>query len=325
MTTEPTRETLRNDPPEITGSVLEEFSEFAAGLDGAADRRAAIAAFNEYLRQGLDQDPWTEIARRIERCLAESRPASFIRIGDSEGNFLALALGGHSTLTDYCVRWISVRNMGDPEVLGRAAPELLPELERALRNADLLGLPGPFGANMMLKRSEPETYLRPIHGLVSVHRYLTRFADELQLGSKTGAPAGFHRGLLPHYENLVSGRRIGIVTCHPALERALQARLGAISVDLRAVPGQAAFTQRPGFDTCHWPERFRELCGELEQIEPGMLWLVAAGILGKVYCDVIRTAGGIAVDIGHAADIWAGMKTRSYDQAALIAAWSIVK
>jgi hypothetical protein len=47
-------------------------------------------------------------------------------------------------------------------------------------------------------------------------------------------------------------------------------------------------------------------------------------MLGKPYCDVIKTAGGFAVDIGHTADSWAGVKTRAYDQTELLAAWSIV-
>jgi hypothetical protein len=326
MTAEPTRETLRNLPPPITAAVLEDFSEFAAELDGGVDIRATVAAFGDSLRGGLGLDPAAEIARRIERCVAERRAASFIRLGDGEGNLLGLALGGYPALTDYCLRCVSVRQLGNAEIFGRAAPELLPAFERALRDADLIGFPGQFGTNMMLRRSAHETrFLRPAHGLVSVHRYLNRFADELQLGSKTGGPAGFHRGLLPHYEALISGRRIGIITRHAALESALEARLGASDVDLRTVPGQAAFTSRPGADTGHWPERFRELCRELEGIDPGTLWFVAAGMLGKVYCDVIRSAGGIAVDIGHVADIWAGAETRSYDQAELIAAWSIVR
>jgi hypothetical protein len=96
--------------------------------------------------------------------------------------------------------------------LPSAASEVLPAYHATLRSAHLIGFPGPFGA--LLRRSNPEVYLRPIQGLVSVHGYLTRFAGELELGSKTGAPAGFHRGLLPHYEGLISGRKIGIVTCY---------------------------------------------------------------------------------------------------------------
>ena len=72
-----------------------------------------------------------------------------------------------------------------------------------------------------------------------VHRYLTRFAQDLELGEKTGAPAGFHRGLLPHYERLISGRRVGIVTCHVELAAGLRERMGATRwIRLRAAAGR---------------------------------------------------------------------------------------
>ena len=44
--------------------------------------------------------------------------------------------------------------------------------------------------------------------------------------------------------------------------------------------------------------------------------LVAAGVLGKVYCARIRAAGGIALDVGSAADHWCGHATRTIDEAA---------
>ena len=100
--------------------------------------------------------------------------------------------------------------------------------------------------------------------------------------------------------------------------------MGARSVDLRPVPRQAKYRGDPGSDTGHWPQRYHELLEELREIEPGRLWFVAAGMVGKPYCEAIREAGGIAVDIGHAADIWVGMRTRSYDQAEALATWSIV-
>jgi hypothetical protein len=325
MAAEPTRQTFYTGGPPVTDAVLDEFSEFAAGLDAAAEQRATVAAFRDYVRRGPALDPGAEVARRIERCVAEGRAAAFIRLGDGEGSLLALALENYPALADYCVRWMSVKQFGDIGVLGRAAPEVLPAFEAALRDADLLGFPGPSGANSLLRRSPREKYVRPVYGLACAHRYLTRFADKLQLESKTGAPADFHRALLPHYEALISGRTIGIITCHPALESALRTRLGATGVDLRTVPERAANTPNARVDTRHWPERFRELCRELEQIDPGTLWLVGAGILGKIYCGVIRAAGGVAVDIGNVADIWAGRTTRSYGQVAgQVAAWSIV-
>jgi hypothetical protein len=323
MEAKSTRQTLRTVEPAITDAVREEFSEFAAGLDGSAERRATVDAFGEFVR-GFDLDPGTEIASRIEGCVAKGRAASFIRLGDGEGNLVALELDDYPALTQYCIRSTSVRHLGSAGALPNAASEVLPAFRAALRNAELIGIPRPFGAKAMLRGSAPETFFRPIYGVVSIHRYLTRFAGELQLGRTTGAPAGFHRLLLPFYEALISGRAIGIVTCHPELQHALQAKLGASAVDLRLVPRQAKFSEDPLADTDHWPDRFHELSRELRTIEPGILWLVAAGMLGKIYCDVIRAAGGIAVDIGHVADIWAGVKTRSYDQAETIAAWSIV-
>jgi hypothetical protein len=307
----------------ITDSALAEFSELVAGFDGAAAWNAAVAAFGEYIPEGQDLDPWAQIAARIERCVKDGRPASFIRLGDGEGNLLSLGLGEQPALAEHCVRVVSLRHFGDPDLLVGAGPELLGAFHAALRNADLIGFPGPFGAQMMLKRSTPKAYARPIQGLVAVHRYLTRFADDLRLGPKTGAPARFHRGLLPHYQDLISGRRVGIVTCHDELAEGVRARMGAAGVDLRRVPRQAIVAESGG-DTGHWPGRFRELSAELRGIEPGTIWFVAAGPLGKIYCDVIRAAGGIAVDIGHAADIWAGVKSRVYDQTELLATWRIV-
>ena len=100
------------------------------------------------------------------------------------------------------------------------------------------------------------------------------------------------------------------MTCHEQLRAALRERMGARDVDLRPVPRQAKFANDPRNDTGHWPRRYHELMEELREIEAGTLWLVAAGMVGKPYCEVIREAGGIAVDIGHAADVWVGMGTR---------------
>jgi hypothetical protein len=43
---------------------------------------------------------------------------------------------------------------------------------------------------------------------------------------------------------------------------------------------------------------------------PGAVFLVAGGLLGKIYCDRIRALGDIALDIGALADAWMGHNTR---------------
>ena len=45
--------------------------------------------------------------------------------------------------------------------------------------------------------------------------------------------------------------------------------------------------------------------------------LVSAGMLGKIYCHWIKQAGGVAIDIGSAADHWCGYATRGMAEIAL--------
>ena len=304
--------------------VLSEFAAFTAELPDSLDWELAADAFGERPRDDYADELWGELADRIEACLESGTPGSFIRINDGEGNLLALRLGEYPALTDYCARTASLRHLGSPELLAAGAPELLDAYDATIRGADVIGIPGPTGASTILARPRKNSHLRTVHGLVCVHRYLARFASELELADKTAVPVGLHRGLLPHYDRLVRGRRIGIVTCHRELQTALQDAMGAASVDLRPVPKQARFSANPRADSGHWPNRYRELTAELREVEPGTLWFVAAGVIGKPYCEAIRSAGSVAVDIGHAADVWAGRRTRSYDQADVIESWSIV-
>ena len=83
-------------------------------------------------------------------------------------------------LEEECARSTSHRHLGSAELFPGAAGELLPALEATLRNATLIGFPGPFGAQLMAKRwANP----RPAAGIVAVHRYLGRFATELDLAT----------------------------------------------------------------------------------------------------------------------------------------------
>jgi len=49
---------------------------------------------------------------------------------------------------------------------------------------------------------------------------------------------------------------------------------------------------------------------ELVVPRPGAVFLVAGGLLGKLYCARVRQLGGIALDIGAIADAWMGYNTR---------------
>ena len=60
----------------------------------------------------------------------------------------------------------------------------------------------------------------------------------------------------------------------------------------------------------HFPNRFEDIQSKIEVAYLGEVFLVAAGFLGKFYCQTIKERGGIALDIGSAADYWLGYQTR---------------
>jgi hypothetical protein len=71
-----------------------------------------------------------------------------------------------------------------------------------------------------------------------------------------------------------------------------------------AVPGELLYYyDDSGLETSHW-SRFELIAGH--DFRPGEVWLVGAGVLGKVYCQAIKAAGGVAIDVGSVLDVWSG-------------------
>jgi hypothetical protein len=296
-------------PP--TDTEIEEFERFAvANPEPEALFERVRDSFGEYIPT---RSCGPEILRRIAECAAQGREASFVRLGDGEGNLMALGLNDYPALAAYCAREISVLHFGAPDVLLDGGAKLRREFHAALRNAELIGLPGRFSLRFMLAMRPKRLNLRASYGIGAVFRYLEHFADDLALGGKKGSSAQFHRSLLSHYRALIEGQDIGLVSCHRELPGGLQSRMGAQNVAFYPVPKEAK-SAGDVTDTGHYPARYYALLEELRSARPGIVYFVAAGLLGKVYCEAIRASGGIAVDVGSAADIWAGVRSRPYGQ-----------
>jgi hypothetical protein len=43
---------------------------------------------------------------------------------------------------------------------------------------------------------------------------------------------------------------------------------------------------------------------------PGQLFLIGAGVWGKIYCNRIKSLGGIAIDVGAVCDVWINIPSR---------------
>ena len=59
----------------------------------------------------------------------------------------------------------------------------------------------------------------------------------------------------------------------------------------------------------HYPDFFKQMHQKFK-CNQGDVYLVAAGFLGKIYCDDIKQSGGTGIDVGLVVDLWMNYKTR---------------
>jgi hypothetical protein len=117
----------------------------------------------------------------------------------------------------------------------------------------------------------------------------------------------------PFFASLLSGLDfLGVVGPHPELATRLADRLGIARTVSYVVPAESRLgrAQDAADRGTHFPEVFDRIMAEIVVPRPGAVFLVAGGLLGKLYCDRIKQLGGIALDIGAAADAWMGFNTR---------------
>jgi len=66
-----------------------------------------------------------------------------------------------------------------------------------------------------------------------------------------------------------------------------------------------------GNDVPNYVEQLENILSQKQLVEfPGMLYLVGGGLYGKLYCQLIKSQGGIALDLGSLFDAWLGIPSR---------------
>ena len=118
----------------------------------------------------------------------------------------------------------------------------------------------------------------------------------------------------PFYAGLLGGLDfLGVISPHPELAGLLGARLGIARTLSHVIPGETRLVSLHGRrrpQESHFPERYEQLMREIAVPHRGAVFLVAGGLLGKIYCDRIKQLGGIALDVGSVVDAWMGYNTR---------------
>ena len=107
--------------------------------------------------------------------------------------------------------------------------------------------------------------------------------------------------------------KVSVISCLEEVPSILKQRFGLEDVEFHRIPGEQGSRSILGDSATrgtHYPDRFNELIRNFSQPQQGQLFLIAAGLLGKIYAVHIRRSGGIALDIGSVFDKWAGLATR---------------
>ncbi len=250
------------------------------------------------------------LAARLKDAIDNRRPLSMIRVGDGEARFLALGdewarqlISRHEAT---CIVGVIWRNwFGQP--IDSVDPDSLSALSdsfsHALADADIIGV-------SPAERYEKDTFHRGYLGLLErAVGVVLKARPEVSL-THAFANIFLHRRS-PFYAELLAGLDfLGCISPHPGLAARLADFHGIASFHEYLVPGEARLPEAARGAGSHFPERFRELMTELRVPRPGAVFLVAAGLLGKIYCDRVRELGGIAIDVGSVVDAWMGFSTR---------------
>lgn len=259
-----------------------------------------------------------EIEAQVVRALKERRPYMLLRLGDGEGAHTRISWIDEATYPllynenrkEFHNVWFGKTDFLNSIEFNR----LLSCYDNALMNADCIS-----GYEESLLNHEYSIGSR--RGIPSVVN-LIRKADQIYpivKGKCCITHSVIHYDLLffDCLERILKDRKfLGIVTCHTNLPEKLQARYHIEEIQGFFIPketGRSGILGDKAQKGTHFPDAYLSLSEKLKSIKAGELYLVAGGILGKVYCNIIKQAGGIVIDIGSVADIWMGKTTRAVE------------
>jgi hypothetical protein len=261
----------------------------------AAQPSLRFQAFDWASVDAADQQVLNELEQLIIKCLTCGEGFSLVRLGDGEGLFLAgqrPCLGGATT--NGSQRDPRIESNGHlPSDLHAA---MIERCLLAIENADRVGVP-----DLSQCLQGPEHY-----GLVLATLWKSLSPQrQTQLAPRL-LPGGCHL----HLYWLASGayERPPFLNVHGVIAPQLPPNLAG-RVNWQPIPGEKGH-HGDAEGPAHYPVVYNETLSWIDrQARPGRLFLVGAGILGKIYSDAIRQRGGVAIDVGSVMDLCGGLRT----------------
>jgi hypothetical protein len=250
-----------------------------------------------------------DVLARLQAAIAAREPLSLVRFGDGEARFLAAM----DASLNPALEAVDLRTIGGSiwrnwfgTALEAADPAALAGLHAAtlaaLESADILGLP-----------THDRLWRDHLHFgyLATLERQIERLAAPPPCFTDAWIAALLHSES-PFYRALLNGLdSITVISPHPGLAAHLAFRHDIADSIEHLVPGETRLPPAArGATGPHFPDAYEALLAGLRVPRRGAMVLVAAGLLGKIYCARIKALGGIAIDIGSLADAWQGHDTR---------------
>ena len=238
-----------------------------------------------------------EILEDLETCITKKEPFSITRLGDAGHGILSVFLC--PSIVDVG-KWSGKRGermanniLGQLTVPMSQRKKVVQRVANACNNANYtdcyeafydldtkkgVGILGRNWKEIHLKSGiENENYCNPF-----VH-YFSIVEDELNLF------------------DLIEGRKIFCVTSRIPAVTSLQNKFKN-QVDYYRIP-------RRGRKAKHYKDHFRKVCKLLKKNAKNYdLFLIGAGLLATIYCDIVKKNGGRAFDSGRLFDFWSGVR-----------------
>ncbi|NMC64457.1 MAG: tetratricopeptide repeat protein [SAR324 cluster bacterium] len=264
------------------------FVDFMPYIERSVQKRVAssspLADIHDYSWSDAGVDA---LYSTIKGAIDNNQPFSLVRVGDGER--LVLSQSNKNLLGATATANSVPRALGEKEETA-----VLKMLHAALLNADVLGLPS-------------EKLLITSEAWREVLRNLPKELDPLLFEKIIVTDPQCHQHLYwsGRLKRLLMGLDFcGYISTHD-LDEEIK-KCGIHRIDKYIVPGEEMYKINLKEDP-HYPTYFREIVSSIRVPYAGALFLVGAGVLGKIYCDVIKEKGGCAIDIGVVMDWMAGV------------------
>lgn len=225
---------------------------------------------------------------RVKLAISEARPFSLIRFNDGE----AAIMGARRDVPDESVEFV-LNFWWKQKVLDWEQIEWLrDELIKSANSANVLGF---FDSS--LHPDVQEKFL--LSG-----KFLRKYC-QLNLPESFVSP---EVALDWHDQNLIASfvNGLSLVTLLTSRDIAPQfaSKFNVETVIWLPIPTEAAYAKDYQLCYSHYPKRMEALIDCIQPLKPGHLFLVGAGVLGKIYCRIIKERGGIAIDLGSVFEQW---------------------